>query len=203
MISRRALLGLFAGAAVVGSGAAHAAGKSPVAAVRNFYAVLLQVMKNGPRLGFAGRRERLTPTLEQFFDFRLMTRLLVGPQWSSLAPQQQQQILAAFSTFSIATYANRFDDYSGERFEVSDQPVPTGAGNEIVKSRLVQSNGEPVELDYLMHDDNGTWRAVDVYLSGTVSELATRRSEFASVLRRGGPSALVDVLRRKTAELSG
>jgi phospholipid transport system substrate-binding protein len=45
------------------------------------------------------------------------------------------------------------------------------------------------------------WRLIDVYLSGTVSELATRRSEFSAVLRRGGPEALVDALQQKTAEL--
>jgi phospholipid transport system substrate-binding protein len=45
------------------------------------------------------------------------------------------------------------------------------------------------------------WQIVDVYLAGTVSELATRRSEFSSVMRRGGAEALVDALQKKTAQL--
>ena len=75
-------------------------------------------------------------------------------------------------------------------------------GDLIVKSQLVKSDGDPIELDYLMHEDNGRWLIIDVYLSGTVSELATRRSEFSSVMRRGGPAALVQLLQQKAVELS-
>ena len=47
------------------------------------------------------------------------------------------------------------------------------------------------------------WQIIDVFLSGTVSELATRRSEFSSVMRRGGAEALVDLLQKKAAQLRG
>jgi phospholipid transport system substrate-binding protein len=167
------------------------------------YDTLLSVMKQGRQLGFAGRRDKLAPVIRQVFDLPLMTRLMVGLQWSGLAAAQQQQLISAFTAFSIATYANRFDGYSGERFDVDSTPVRESNGDVIVRTRLVKSDGEPVQIDYLLHNDNGAWRIVDVYLSGTVSELATRRSEFSSVMRRGGPKALVDLLQQKTAQLSG
>jgi phospholipid transport system substrate-binding protein len=179
-----------------------AAPGDPVAIIRSFYDTLLEVMKNGGRLGFAGRRDRLAPAIRKAFDTPLMTRLMVGAQWPQLGPDQQKQLVDAFSAFSIATYANRFDDYSGESFEVDDTPQRAANGDDIVLSRLVQSDGKKIELDYLMRNDAGAWQIIDVYLSGTVSELATRRSEFSSVMRRGGASALVDLLQRKTAELS-
>ena len=182
---------------------ARAAAQSPVAAIQYFYDVLMSAMKGGPRLGFAGRRNLLAPACRRTFDFALMTRLMVGLQWPSLPGDQQQQLVDWFSAFSIATYSNRFDDYSGERFNVQDDAVAVANGDAIVKSQLVQSDGEKVELDYLMHNGHEGWQAINVYLSGTVSELATRRSEFSSVLRRGGPSALVELLQRKVAELSG
>lgn len=179
----------------------------PVAVIRSFYAVLLGAMKDGPRLGFAGRRDRLAPIIRQTFDFPRMTRLMVGPQWTTIAPDLQQQLIDAFSNFSVATYANRFDDYSGERFEAEDEPVPVANGQVIVKTQLLLDKGDDkvdkVELDYLMQHDNARWTVTDIYLSGTVSELATRRSEFASVLRRDGPSALVDLLQKKAAALAG
>jgi hypothetical protein len=40
-----------------------------------------------------------------------------------------------------------------------------------------------------------------VFLSGTISELATRRSEFTSVLRRDGAQGLLDLLGKRIAEL--
>ena len=204
MISRRNLILLAGLAAFAAPHAARAAdpAASPVSVIRAYYDVLLSAMKDGPRIGFAGRRDRIAPVIRQTFDFPLMTRLMVGPQWANLTPAQQQQLIAAFSAFSIATYANRFDDYSGERFEVQDQPVQSANGDTIVKSTLIPQSGDSVELDYLMRGGASRWQVIDVYLSGTISELATRRSEFSSVLRRNGPDALVDLLQRRAAELA-
>jgi phospholipid transport system substrate-binding protein len=204
MISRRSLIAGIGLAALAAAPVARASASaaSPVAKIRKFYDVLVSVMKQGQKLGFDGRRDKLRPTILETFDFPLMTRLMVGPQWSGLGPVQQQQLVAAFGAFSIATYANRFDDYSGERFDVEAQPTDLANGDRIVKSQLVQQNGEKIALNYLMREDGGSWQAIDVYLSGTVSELATRRSEFSSVMRRGGAAALVEALERKAAELA-
>ncbi len=203
MISRRTLaagigLLLFAGTPAMSAGAAS----DPVAVIRSFYDALLGVMKDGQKLGFAGRRKRLAPAIHEAYDFPLMTRLTVGPLWQQLDPDQQTQIIAAFTAFSIATYANRFDGYSGESFDVADTPQHLANGDDIVKSQLIKSDGSKIELDYLMTQNSGAWQIIDVYLSGTVSELAVRRSEFSSVMRRGGAAALVALLQRKTAELS-
>ncbi|HEV8028796.1 MAG TPA: ABC transporter substrate-binding protein [Stellaceae bacterium] len=203
MISRRLILAAaLAAAAALPLRLAAAESSSPAATVSSFYDTLLGVMKEGPALGFRGRVDRLAPDIRRSFNFALMTRLMVGLQWANLTPEQQQRLVAAFSDFSIAIYASRFDDYSGERFEVDPNPTPT-TGGVVVHSKLVKSDGEPVELDYLMHEANDAWQIVDVYLSGTVSELATRRSEFSSVMRNGGPEALVDLLQKKAAELRG
>jgi phospholipid transport system substrate-binding protein len=203
MISRRSLVAL-AGVAALGlARAARAAedGASPAEPIRAFYDVLLGVMKEGQKLGFARRRDRLAPTILRTFDFPLMTRLIIGQQWAGFSPDLQQHLIAGFSAFSIATYANRFDDYSGESFK-TDEPVPAANGDTVVKSQLLQTSDDNVELDYLMRMDGGRWQVIDIYLSGTVSELATRRSEFSSVMRRDGPEALVDLLQKKVAELS-
>jgi phospholipid transport system substrate-binding protein len=203
MISRRFILAAaLAAAAALPLRLAAAESSSPAATVSSFYDTLLGVMKEGPALGFRGRVDRLAPDIRRSFNFALMTRLMVGLQWANLTPEQQQRLVAAFSDFSIAIYASRFDDYSGERFEVDPNPTPT-TGGVVVHSKLVKSDGEPVELDYLMREANNAWQIVDVYLSGTVSELATRRSEFSSVMRNGGPEALVDLLQKKAAELRG
>jgi phospholipid transport system substrate-binding protein len=204
MISRRDFAAGLGMALLGGAGLARAeTDGASVEIIRSFYDTLLGVMKEGQALGFVGRRDRLAPAIRRAFDFPQMTRLMVGTQWQQLNADLRQQLIEAFSSFSIATYANRFDDYSGEAFEVDDAPQRSSNGDDIVKSRLVKSDGDKIELDYLMRPDEGRHQIIDVFLSGTVSELATRRSEFSSVLRRGGPEALVELLQRKTMELSG
>jgi phospholipid transport system substrate-binding protein len=129
-----------------------------------------------------------------------MTRIAIGPRWTSIPKEQQAALVDAFSRMTIATYANRFDGYSGERFDV-EPAVETRSSGKVVRTRLVQSDGAPVTLDYLMRASGTGWKIVDVYLTGTISELATRRSEFAAILNAGGASALIDSLRRQADKL--
>jgi phospholipid transport system substrate-binding protein len=201
MISRRFLITAAILAAAAPSLPARASDPPP-SVIGKFYDTLLATMKDGPKLGFKGRYDKLAPAVRQSFDLPLMARLTVGPQWAGIPTEQQQKIVAAFSEFSIATYASRFDDYSGERFEIDPKPMPTANGM-IVHTKLVKGDGDAVQLDYLMREGENGWQIVDVYLSGTVSELATRRSEFSSVMRRGGADALLDALQKKTAQLRG
>jgi phospholipid transport system substrate-binding protein len=185
---------------VLSGATARAGGAAPPAVVKSFYDVLLEVMQNARELGFDGRYQKLKPAIETAYNLPLMSRLSIGPQWQSLTPQEQEQLSRAFAEFTVATYANRFDDYSGEKFEVQPETAPANGGV-IVQSRLVKSNGEPVTLNYLMREADGRWQIIDVFLSGTISELATRRSEFTSILRRDGPQGLLNVLNRRIGEL--
>jgi len=196
---------LFAAAAaltVVWRGSESRAAAMPAATLNSFYDTLLAVMKEGPKLGFAGRRQKLAPAITQAFDLSLMTRLVVGLQWPNLSAEDQKQLVAAFSDFSIATYANQFDDFSGEQFEVDPKAAPAPASDVIVKTKLIQSNGEPVQLDYLLRQEQAGWRIIDVFLSGTISQLAARRSEFSGILREKGARGLIAVLTEKTKALA-
>jgi phospholipid transport system substrate-binding protein len=172
----------------------------PIARVKSFYSTLLETMKEAKRLGLQGRYKKLAPVITTTFDLPAMTRIAVGPTWTSLTAEQQAALTSAFSRMSIATYASRFDGYDGERFEVDPKPVERGA-DRIVNTRLIQNAGEPVVLNYLVRSSGGEWKIVDVYLNGTISELATRRSEFAAILKSGGADALIKSLRARTDKL--
>ena len=87
------------------------------AVVRDFYSHLTDTMKAGPQLGYAGRYKQLEPAITSAFNLPLMTRLAVGPSWSGATPAEQQQLVAAFSAFSVANYASQFKAYDGEQFE--------------------------------------------------------------------------------------
>jgi phospholipid transport system substrate-binding protein len=181
--------------------AGNATGTDGSDTVRSLYATLLTVMQNGAALGARGRYQQIAPTVERSFDLPFMTRLAVGPEWQTLSAAQRAQVAQAFERYIAAVYADRFDRYSGERLQVTG--VASSAGGPIITSQIVKANGEPVTVNYLMHDNGGAWQIADVYLDGTISELATRRSEFAAILRTSGISGLIDTLNTKTARLTG
>jgi phospholipid transport system substrate-binding protein len=156
-------------------------------------------MKNGQTLGPKGRYETLEPVINRTFDVPYMTRVAVGSAWASLPGAQQDALTTAFAHHIAATYAERFTHFSGQKFDVmGEQPRATGT---IVDSRIVRADGTSVDIRYLMRQDGEAWRVVDVYLSGTISELATRRSEFSSILERHGVQGLLATLNEKTDKL--
>jgi phospholipid transport system substrate-binding protein len=202
-VTRRIALlgGLAAFSLSVGRRPAAGAAVAPRAVLETFYAALLAAMKQATSLGFEGRERQLRPAIEAAFNLPLMIRLAVGPQWNSLSPAQQSSLLDVFRRFTIATYASRFDGYDGERFEVTGE-APSPSGGILVETRLVPTKGDVVELNYLLRQGDTGWQIIDVFLSGTISELATRRAEFTSVLSRDGPDGLVRLLESKLAALT-
>lgn len=178
---------------------ALAMGTGGIEAVRSLYDTLLSTMRNGPALGPRGRYVRIEPTIRRVFDIPFMSRLAVGPEWAGLTEMQRQQVSQAFQRYVTAVYAERFDNYSGERLQVTGEQPSTGGV--IITSQIVKSNGEPVNINYLMRQNGGVWQIADVYLDGTISELATRRSEFAAILRTRGINGLIETLNAKANTL--
>jgi phospholipid transport system substrate-binding protein len=175
--------------------AAAAFPANPQDSVRSFYDTLLTTMKDGRTLGQSGRYARLAPVIGRLFDVPLMARLAVGPSWATLSPAQQQQVTEAFGHYISATYADRFDSYSGEQLQVTGEQ-PYGA-EVIVQTKIIESKGDSVSLNYRMRENAGSWQISDVYMDGSISQLATQRSEFHSILQREGVDGLIMALNRK------
>ena len=181
--------------------ASNAADTDPaVSTIRAFCDALLATMKQADQLGVRGRYDKLAPVIRSTFDLPAMTRIAVGPDWTTIPPDQQAALQDHFARMTIATYANRFDGYSGQSFDVDPEILTRNTGR-IVRTKLLRPKEEPVTLNYLMRGTGDAWKVVDIYLSGTISELATQRSEFGAILKTGGPAALIESLRQQIDKL--
>ncbi len=187
-------------AALIQASALAESSDPAVSRITVFYGALLDTMKQAKQLGVKGRYDKLSPVLVKTYDLTSMSKLAVGPAWSTLTPQQQAAIINAFTRMTVATYASRFDGFSGEQFQIletSDRPN----GDKIVKTQIIKSDGDAVPLNYLMRRSGADWKIVDIYLDGTISELANRRAEFGAILKSGGPDALVVSLTKQGDKL--
>ncbi|MFO0996633.1 MAG: ABC transporter substrate-binding protein [Alphaproteobacteria bacterium] len=173
---------------------------TPNAVVDTFYGALIGVMKQGGGLGFQGRYARLEPVIDKTFNLDFMGRLAIGPQWSTLTPDQKKRALDTFHRFTVSNYASQFKSFGGENFVVG-RVVPTANQNVIVETRMILSKGDEIQFNYLMRNFDGNWQIIDVFLDGSISEVARRRSEFTSVLSRDGIEGLVNLLERKIKTL--
>ena len=169
--------------------------------VQGLYDTLLSTMKNARTLGQSGRFVKLEPVVRRTFDIATMARLSVGSSWAAMSEGQRQQVIDGFGRYISAIYADRFDSYSGQKLQVTDEQ-PAAAGI-MVHSQIVKANGEPVKVDYLMRKNGDSWLIADIYLDGAISEVATRRSEFAAILKNEGIDGLIAALNRKADALTG
>jgi phospholipid transport system substrate-binding protein len=183
-----------------GAQVASATQATPASTVEHFHEGLLDIMKHARELGFEGRIDRLTPLMSEAFDLDFMASKTVGRHWRSLSDQDKQLWAETFTRFTTANYAGRFTGYTGEAFVTLD--VEDAARNtRLVLTKIVVPGEEDVQLNYRLIERDGDWRIIDVYLNGTVSELALRRSEYSSALKREGFEQLVASIETKIADL--
>jgi phospholipid transport system substrate-binding protein len=159
--------------------------------VDQLYAVLIECLKNADALGLEGRRAKIAPAVQSGYDVPFMSEKILGRHWSTLSEADRARWTETFGNLTVATYAERMTGFTGQQFEVL-KVEPAQRETAVVYTQVVTPKEPPIAINYRMRQDgNGGWRIIDVYLNGTVSELALRRSEYAAVLQRDGFEKLV------------
>lgn len=200
---RHALFLALGGAAALPTAAARAAANqavlAPVIALCNG---LVAVMREGKATPFTQRYQTLAPVINGSFDLAHILQFSVGPSWSGFSAQQRAQLMAEFERYTVANYVANFNSYDGQRFDISPATRPVGA-DQVVKTTLIPTSGSSTRIDYVVHDEGGTWKITDVLLDGTISRVAVQRSDFRTVVRSGGATGLLSMLQQKVSQLSG
>ncbi|MDY7035351.1 MAG: ABC transporter substrate-binding protein [Thermodesulfobacteriota bacterium] len=165
--------------------------------IENLHTNLLAVMKKADSLGYAGRYNRLAPVITSTFDLPYIARIVVGRHWHNFSNDEKRIFLDTFSRLSIATYANRFNSYSGEQFKtISTKELRKG--RTIVRSLLIKTDGDEIKLDYILHKKDNDWLVINVIAKG-VSDLALKRADYTAFLKKSDLNALLDKLNEKIA----
>jgi len=189
---------LFAPALAVALAATPVVGQAaePAAAtVETLHGGLLSIMRAGG--SNATRARAIGPVIDRTFDIPLMTRLAVGPSWTSIPASQQSDLVQAFRALTVSQYAKNFDSFGGEKFVTAG--VDTRGADKLVRTNL--TSGKKTEsLNYRLRGSGGSWKIVDVYYRNAISQLATRRADFARVMKTGGAPALIAHLNRLAAK---
>lgn len=179
---------------------AAAPASSPTATIEEFHRGLLAIMKDAKTLGFQGRIDRLAPLMSKTFDLDFMASKTVGRHWKKLTAAEKKRWADAFASFTFANYAGRFTGFTGEKFETLGVEE-AARDTRVVLTKIIVPDEDDVQLNYRVIEKNGQWKVIDVYLNGTVSELALRRSEYSSALKREGFAELLASIETKTQDL--
>ena len=161
---------------------------------------LLDVMKNAEELGYEGRRKKLDPIIRSNHSLSRIARVAVGRSWKKINPEQKAMLVKTFSEFSVASYASMFDGYTGEQFKILGAEQQK-QGRMLVRTILTKSDGEKIHLDYVLSQDDGRWQIINISTNG-ISDLALKRAEYTSVIKKEGFDELLNKLKKKIKDFS-
>jgi len=131
------------------------------------------------------RREKFRDLLRSHFDMTWIGQFVLGKHWRRASPDQRETYLKLFEESIIFTYTSRFDEYSGQTFEVTGN-AENGRFT-MVKSKIVDpvSPEKSVLVDWRVIEDNGKFKIVDVVIEG-ISMGITQRNEYSAVIDSNG-----------------
>jgi len=143
----------------------------------------------------------LKPEVADAFDLEFMAEKSIGRYWKPLSDADKARWVALFQEYTAATYAGNFDHFGNQKFEISGEE-PSQNDTTVVHTMLIDPGSENTTLDYRLHQTPKGAQVIDIYLKGTVSQLALQRSDFTSVIERGGLDALLTTIRSKIDDLA-
>lgn len=174
---------------VFASSMAMADAAAPTATIDRLHSALIEVMKNADALRFEGRRDKLAPVITESFDLAYICKIILGRQWDRLSRIERARMIDTFTRLTVATYAARFDGFSGESFRNVEESA-MNRGRMLVRTELVRPRDEPVHLDYVLQQREGGWRIVNVVAEG-VSDLSLKRADYGPIIKREGFETLI------------
>ena len=208
MITRRffiacaALLAFAGTVALPTAGRADARSEAAAKFIQDLGARAIDVLVK-PDLGRQESMQRFRVLLNEGFDVPYISRFVLGRTWNTATPAQQQEYGSLFERLIVQVYADRFAQYSGQNLDVNETLKITGSRPEgdtdsIVNSQIIRPDAPPVAVDWRIRSRDGKQKVIDVAVEG-VSMSVTQRSEFSSVIQRGGGQieALLDTLRQR------
>jgi phospholipid transport system substrate-binding protein len=201
----KALLFAFCLSTLLAPGAqAQSTSTAPDQMVRELSTEVLNAIKSNQALksGDTAQVQKLVDEkILPYTDFEKMTQLSVGPGWRNATPEQRAALTREFRTLLVRTYSGALAQVSDHKVEMRpfrSQPTDTDV---IVRTQVVASRGDPIQLDYRMEKTGSGWKIYDINILG-VWLVENYKSQFSSQVNAGGIDSLIKVLSDRNKQLA-
>ena len=163
--------------------------------VSNFADNAISILGN-ESLDINQKNLQFTDLVMSSIDMNLISKFVLSKYWKIASQEQRGIYIKAFEEYFISSYANKLDQYSGEKIVI----VSSDAAKKfvIVKSNIVRDGADTlkIELDWRLLTRDGQTKIIDLSIEG-ISLIVAQREEFQSYLSNndGDLDALINKLR--------
>ena len=144
--------------------------------------------------------KKFMPIINDTYDIEKMLNMILGNAWKNSNLEEKNEISLAFAEYITKNYLKRFIKIKDVKFKIEEKKSIKNKFI-MIKTTLTPNNKDAVSINYLLSNKNGRWKIFDVLLAGSVSEIATKKSEFSSFLKDGKIKNLIDALNKKNSTL--
>jgi phospholipid transport system substrate-binding protein len=193
-------------AAVLAFGPSHAqpAATAPDAMVRDLTNEVLETIRADKAIagGDVARVQKLVDEkVLPYVDFQKMTQLAVGRGWRSATPEQRAALTREFRTLLIRTYSGALSQIKDHQVQMRPFRAQATDTDVLVRTNVVPSRGEPIQLDYRLEKQDGGWKIYDVNVLG-VWLVENYKTQFAGEISAGGVDGLIKSLTERNRQLA-
>ena len=175
----------------------------PEALVRDLSNEVLATIKADKALA-SGDVNRVQKLIDEkilpYVDFQKMTQLAVGRGWRQATPEQRAALTREFRTLLVRTYSGALSQVTDHQVQLRPfraQPADTDV---LVRTSVVASRGDPIQLDYRLEKTDAGWKIYDVNILG-VWLVENYKTQFASQINAGGVDGLIKTLTDRNRQL--
>lgn len=178
--------------------------EAPDALVKRVSEEILAIAKTDKQVQ-AGNQERIMEIVRAkilpHINFQRMTQLTAGRYWREATPEQQQALTNEFRTLLVYTYAGAVAQIRNQTLEFKPMRATPDDTEVEVRTAVIQSRGEPIQLNYRLEKGPNGWKIVDVNILGAWL-VQTYRNSFAAEIQKGGIDGLIKALTERNKQLS-
>jgi len=198
MLSSRIFIALLAVFVYLQAPAVTAETESPTEQLKPTLEKLVDILSDPSLEGQENKKKRrdlIMSTISKRFDFREMSKRVLGPTWREISPEERDNFTAEMTKLLENNYIGQLENYSGETVEYVGERVREDRAQ---VSTLIESEGSQYPVHYIMNREDGKWMVYDINIEG-VSLIRNYRAEFKSILRRQNYEGLIKTLEKKNA----
>ena len=127
------------------------------------------------------------------YDLEKMGKIIIGVDWKQMDTKSKKEFINVFKRFISVNYFRRFNKIN--ELDFKHQTVEL-IGDKFKLARVIlTADNEKLKIDYLLSFKNEKWKIFDVLIDGSISEVATKKSDFKKIIKEEGVSGLVKNLR--------
>ena len=127
------------------------------------------------------------------YDLEKMGKMIIGVHWKQINTATKHEFIDVFKRYISVNYFRRFNKINKLNFKY--QKVQVIGDQFRLAGVILTADSEKVKIDYLLGFKNKQWKIFDVLLDGSISEIATKKSDFKKIINDKGVTGLIKNLR--------